>query len=146
MAFMNRRGFARIATAAVLSSFVAVVASSDANARTRPIYNVVDSPLPAKPGVSMQQFERAIITAGAVRGWAIRPASPGRLIAILNIRRHTAEVTITYTPARFSITYETSHNLLYRKISETEYIHRNYNSWIRFLRDDITRAVGLIGN
>lgn len=146
MALMDKRYFIRTATVVMLSALITVFAGGDAQARTQPIHNIVDAPLPAKPGATMQQIERAIITAGSVRGWAIRPVSPGQLLAILNIRRHTAEVTISYTLDRFSITYKTSHNLLYRKSGDTEYIHRNYNSWIRYLRDDITRAVGLIGN
>ncbi|HUT50341.1 MAG TPA: hypothetical protein VM325_13445 [Alphaproteobacteria bacterium] len=145
MALMDKRGFIRTATVVMLSTLITVAAGGNANARMQPIHNIVDAPLPARPGVTMRQIERAIISAGSVRGWAVRPVSPGQLIAILNIRRHTAEVTISYTPKRFSITYKTSHNLLYRKSGETEYIHRNYNSWVRFLRNDITRTVGLIG-
>lgn len=143
--FLGTRGTPRLAAALLVSALLSVVAVGDADARTRRIFNVVDAPLPAKPGVTIKQIERAIISAGAVRGWAIRPVGPGELIAVLNIRRHTAEVTITHTRTTFSITYKTSYNLLYRKSGGVEYIHRNYNSWIRYLRGDIVRAVGLIG-
>lgn len=141
----SRRGLPRMAFAMLLAVLMSSVGAGEAAARTRVIFNVVDAPLPARPGVTMKQIERAIISAGAGRGWAIRPAGPGQMIGVLNIRRHMAEVRITYTQTTFSITYQTSYNLLYRKEGGVEYIHRNYNSWIRFLQGDIVRAVGLIG-
>lgn len=144
MKLISRRGLPRIAIALLLAVLMSSIGADDAAARTRPIFNVVDAPLPASPGVTMKQIERAIISAGSIRGWVIRPVGPGELIAILNIRRHMAEVRITHTRATFSMTYKTSHNLLYRRVGETEYIHRNYNSWIRNLRGDIVKTVGLI--
>jgi len=145
MTLMSRRGLPRIAIALLLAVLMSSIGAGEAAARTRVIFNVVDAPLPARPSVTMKQIERAIITAGAGRGWAIRPVGPGEMIGVLNIRRHMAEVRITYTRAAFSITYKNSYNLLYRKDGGVEYIHRNYNSWIRFLQGDIVRAVGLIG-
>lgn len=141
----TRRWRPRIAIALLLAALMSTIGPGEAAARTRPIFNVTDAPLPVRPGVTMKQIERAIVSAGAVRRWAIRPVRPGELIGVLNIRRHTAEVRITHTRTTFSITYKNSYNLLYSKIGEIEYIHRNYNSWIRNLSGDIVRAVGLIG-
>lgn len=145
MVLTEKYGLARLVAALVLTAMMSVVAAGEAAARTQPIHNVVDAPLPARPGVTMKRIERAIVSAGALRGWAIRPVAPGEMIAILNIRRHMAEVRITYTRMMFSITYKTSHNLLYSTSGQTEYIHRNYNSWVRNLQGDITRSVSLIG-
>ena len=141
---MHKRHF--IKALAVLFASLALfgLAAGEAAARTRMIHNVVASPLPALNGATMKQISRAIVVAGSRRGWAIRPVGRGRLIATLHIRSHMAEVTITHTRRTFSITYKRSHNLLYRKDGKTEYIHRNYNSWIQFLARDIRVGVGTI--
>lgn len=144
MRILDRRAFIRTAMVVLLSTLVVAVGSNDASARTQPINNVVDIALPAKPGTTMQQIERAIVLAGGVRGWAIERVAPGQLVATLHIRGHVAEVTISHTVTEFSITYKSSKNLLYRREGETEYIHRNYNSWIGYLQSDIVRAVGMI--
>lgn len=144
MRMLDRRAFIRSMAGVLLSTLVVAASSNEASARTQQIHNVVDIALPAKPGTTMQQIERAIILAGSVRGWAIEPVAPGQLVATLRLRGHVAVVTISHTLKEFSITYKSSKDLLYRKEGETEYIHRNYNSWIGYLQGDIIRAVGSI--
>ena len=118
--------------------------SEPAAARTRPLINVVDVPTAAPPGATMQSIRLAIMRGGARRRWVIRPVSLGRLRGTLHLRSHVAVVDIFHDTKTFSIIYVSSVNLLYRKEGDVAYIHRNYNSWIRNLENDIRIAISLI--
>ena len=129
---------------ALLALTVVGVTVDGAAARTRPLINVVDVPTAAPPSATMQSIRLAIMRGGARRGWVIRPVSLGRLRGTLHLRSHVAVVDIFHDKKTVSIIYVSSVNLLYRKENGVAYIHRNYNSWIRNLENDIRIAISLI--
>ncbi len=138
---MLKRRFPRLLalalSLAVLSGLIAGPAAAQ-----HTLYNAVNSPLPAPRGVTLREIGNAIISAGARRGWVIRRGDSGVLVGTLHLRSHVAVVAIKYSLSKFSITYRRSTNLRYRKEGQFEYIHRNYNRWIRYLERDIIQAAG----
>ena len=116
------------------AALLLAIAVTGAPGQAATILNVENHPVSsAQHSLSMRQIEKAIIRAGAQRGWVIQRSGPGHLIARVDIRTHTAVVDITYSRQSFSITYNSSENLNYRKGN----IHRNYNRWVNNLRADI---------
>jgi hypothetical protein len=77
--------------------------------------------------------EKAILRAGAARGWQMRKVRSGHIVATLNIRRHMAQVDITYNKKTYNIQYKDSHELKY----DGSTIHNQYNAWIKNLDKDI---------
>jgi len=98
-----------------------------------PIYNVKDAPATTASGrtPSLEQMQKAIVTAGVGLGWQMSVAKPGAIIATLNLRSHQAVVSITFTTKHYSIHYKDSKNLKYDAATQT--IHENYASWIQRL-------------
>ncbi len=82
----------------VLLAALSVVAC----ASTAPILNVSNAPVTSASGrpLSADQVKSAIIRAGAALGWQMREAGPGKLTATLQLRTHTAEIEIPYSPKR----------------------------------------------
>jgi len=104
--------------------------------RTAPLYN--PEPISVPEGLSMKEVGKAVKLAMIQRGWAASSAKPGKILAVLHIRKHTAKVLITYDKKSVKIKYVGSENLKYKKKEDgTEIIHKNYNSWIRNLATDI---------
>ena len=92
----------------------------------------------AKSGrLSAEQVHDAIIEAATDKGWIVTEDDPGRLMLELLARRHSALVSVDYSPTSYSITYEDSTLLLY----DGSNIHRNYNKWIELLRFQIDRRL-----
>lgn len=87
--------------------------------------------------LSAAQVRGAIIEAATDRGWIVKEDDPGRLLLETFIRRHSAMVTIEYSPTTYDITYTDSENLLYDGTN----IHRNYNEWILLLQEQINRRL-----
>jgi len=100
-----------------------------------PVYNVVSSPIPQSPAVTMENVQKAVIRAGLTLGWQINPKAPGQIEGILNIRTHQAIVYITHDTKSFSITYRDSTNISYD--AERKTVHSNYNGWIQNLEKAI---------
>jgi hypothetical protein len=100
-------------------------------ARTQPIQNVEGREF-IGPGTLAQRANQ-IRRAGAGRGWQMQEIRPGLIRGTLVLRDHLAVVDIPYDAQRFSIRYADSRNLLYDGAS----IHRNYNSWVQNLANDI---------
>lgn len=122
-----------LATAAILGA--ASMASHAACSRCAPIQNVADAPVPSASGkpLSNEDVKKAIMRAGATLGWKMEAEKPGRVMATLNIRTHTAVVEIPYSPKSYSINYKSSVNL-----NEAEgQIHNNYNGWVKNLAKGI---------
>lgn len=94
----------------------------------------------AAQGTSSKQIGDAIRRAGAGRGWVMKRRGPGKIEATLNIRVHTAVVEVSYNKKTFSINYKDSDNLSYDNGS----IHRNYNSWVKNLRQAILAQISAI--
>jgi hypothetical protein len=84
------------------------------------------------PGTLSQRADQ-IRRAGAGLGWRMEPQGPGLVRGTLNLRTHQAVVDIPYDTRRFSIRHASSSNLDY----DGRVIHRNYNGWVRNLRNAI---------
>jgi len=98
------------------------------------------SSVAAPKRLALDDYERAIIRAGAERGWVMQRVAPGHLEASVDVRgKHTAVVDIFFSPDDFSIAYKDSRNLKYDAADDT--IHRNYNSWVSLLEQEIQREV-----
>ncbi len=89
-----------------------------------------------------EDVERAIVRAGANRGWRMQPQDPGHVRATLEVRDHRAEIDITYDEESFDIQYRDSQNLDHNPQEGT--IHPNYNSWIQNLERDILNEIQLL--
>lgn len=125
-----------------LGIFVLVLATlMFAGCRTAPVYNVTDAPVEATEGTpTMQQVEKAIMTAGRQLGWEMKSKEPGLIVATLHLRTHVAVVAIHYDTEKYSITYTDSTNLRYDGTN----IHKNYNGWIQNLSNAIQVQIGAI--
>jgi hypothetical protein len=65
--------------------------------RSAVVKNINNQPMTLNGAPSMQQVERAIISAGAGLGWLIKTESPGNLTGTLALRTHVATVDIKHT-------------------------------------------------
>jgi len=90
---------------------------------------------------TLKQVEKAIVIAGARRGWVMDKKRSGVMIGTLNVRNHMVQVAIKYNTKAFSITYRNSVNMKYNPERKT--IHRSYNTWIMNLRNDIQATIPL---
>ncbi|THB71529.1 MAG: hypothetical protein D6B28_07195 [Gammaproteobacteria bacterium] len=81
--------------------------------------------------VTKELVREAIIKAGVHRGWTMNEVEDGVIKGKLNIRKHFAEIEITYTEDLYSIKYVYSTGLQYDPTAKT--IHRQYNNWITYL-------------
>jgi len=119
----------KIAGVSVLIGTLVVAVNADAACnRCEPIKNVNDSAIMTGSGKepTNEQVASAIRQAGVGLGWQVRDAGPGKLVAVLYIRTHTAEVEIPYSTKSYSIIYKSSVNLN----EEGGAIHKNYNGWV----------------
>lgn len=128
----------RLALPAVaLTLLLALLLPFDAEARSKPIQNVENAPIPA--GLDMKAIGDAIIDGCSTRNWQASLVEAGHMQCTLYIRSHMAKVDIRYDTETFSITYADSDNLKYN--AEKNKIHRNYNSWVQNLRGDINNEL-----
>ncbi|MDR2790949.1 MAG: hypothetical protein LBB59_08265 [Campylobacteraceae bacterium] len=110
------------------------------SATQQPLYNVQGAQAQSFDGrkLTQAQVEKAILQAGAQRGWVMRKVKDGLISATLNARNHMALVEISYTGSSYNIVYKNSQNLNYDGIN----IHKNYNSWVRNLDNTIQLDLG----
>jgi len=102
------------------------------------IQDIEGSPLPE--GLSDEQIQKVMVSAGMTRGWVVKAVGPGHMEGTLLIRTHMAKVDIVYDAAGYSIRYKDSENLAYKNGK----IHRNYNKWVQNLDMDIQRTAVLL--
>ena len=113
---------------------------------TDPIRNVERQAV-SGAGVTPDQVRRALMAAGALRGWTVSETAPGTLRGVYTVRTHMAEVTIPYSATDFSIRYTSSADLDYgTNRAGEEVIHRNYNRWVNNLREDALRLMPYFGS
>jgi hypothetical protein len=99
------------------------------SAMNQPIYNVANSQVDVGKKLTLAQVERAILQAGASRGWAMKKVNNGLITATYSPRNLMAQLNIKYSASSYSITYKDSQGLNY----DGSNIHKNYNTWIRNL-------------
>ncbi|MGA6827256.1 hypothetical protein ACO9S2_06520 [Nitrospira sp. NS4] len=109
------------------------------------VYEVKDTPVQTATGkaASMEEVQKAIIGAGAKLGWIMAVAKPGEIVGTLNVRTHTAIVTIPFSEKNYSILYKDSTNLKYDADKQT--IHQNYSGWIQRLDNEIRARLSTLG-
>lgn len=110
------------------------------------LVNFKDQPysMSGKQGPSLATIDKVIREAGTRRGWRMETVKPGHIVGLLRVRKHMAQIDIRFDRDKFSITYRDSNNLNYDASRNT--IHRRYNTWVTYLRDDIQRNVPLYFN
>jgi hypothetical protein len=109
---------------------------------SKPIVNVKNEYIPTtRDGsqLSVEDVERAILSASQKRGWTSRIVKPGLIEASISVRAHRASIEIPYTASNYSINYKSSENLNYDDGS----IHRNYNNWVVKLSRTIQDELGV---
>lgn len=120
---------------------VAVLAVS--GCRTAPINNVNASYPTASSSpraLTQNDYKRAIIRAGANRGWTFDDAGPGHLIGRVDVRgKHSAVVDLYFDRSTYRIEHQSSQGLNYDASKNA--IHPNYNKWVQNLQRDIDREV-----
>lgn len=106
------------------------------------VYNVKQAPISTQSeSYTLSDVEKAIIDAGSSLSWRMKKTIPGQIIATINVRRHMAQVEITYNKRNYTIEYKDSENLKYKGTS----IHGKYNQWIRNLDKRIGSYLAKIG-
>lgn len=110
--------------------------------RTRPVYNVVDHPIPAaSQRLPLDQIGRSITEAGRRRGWRMDPSGPGQITGVLDDHGHEAVINVTYSQQAYSITLAGSTNLR----QEGDEVHKRYNRWVRLLEQTIDDRLSMVG-
>lgn len=108
----------------------------------RPVYNVESRPIPASAQtLPLETIERAIIEAGAQRGWRFTKAAPGHLLATYAKNEWSATANVIFDQRTYKITYKESTNLGADGVN----IHQNYNRWVNNLDVDIEARLSMLG-
>lgn len=100
-----------------------------AGCRTAPIYSVDNAEISGSGKHNANDVGQAIIRAGNSLGWQMKQAKPGTIIGTIHLRKHMAQVEITYNAKAYSINYKDSAELKY----DGSTIHSNYNGWVQNL-------------
>ena len=99
-----------------------------------------DIPAVSERKLSLDEVKAAIIRGANSRGWTIESQAPGVITANIVMRnKHSATVDICYTETSFDIKYRDSSNLKYNP--QTKTIHPNYDRWVSYLSDSISREL-----
>jgi hypothetical protein len=93
--------------------------------------------------LTREQVQKVIIEAGVKNEWIMAVVKPGEIMGTLNVRNHTAVVTIPHTGKNYSIIYKDSANLKYN--SERQTIHQEYTYWIQKLDNEIRARLTAAG-
>ncbi len=91
-----------------------------------------------KTKLSLEAVKKAIVMGAASRRWRVVQEIPASLrLSVINSRRISATVDISYDLDAYSIKYVSSENLNYAVRDGVETIHPTYNMWLRFLIQSI---------
>ncbi len=97
-------------------------------------------------GSTEDDVQKAIIYACSNRGWKIENKTNTQIDASIIVRnRHHVAVNIPYSQKEVKIVYKESTNMLY-KPGDKPRIHRNYNTWVNYLAEDIKKYLTNIAN
>jgi uncharacterized protein YceK len=91
--------------------------------------------------LSKQDMSKVIMRAGHSRGWEMNRISDSIIESTYKRRGFSVTCTISYTALSYQIEYKESEGLKYNEQSKT--IHRNYNSWILNLKNQIELELSL---
>ncbi len=97
------------------------------------LYNVTQAVVPTNQ--TTDSTADAIKKALSYKRWDVLSEEPGKIMARVKVRQHEATIAITYTEKTFSIKHVDSYLLDHNSGRNT--IHRNYNKWIKLLKDEI---------
>lgn len=126
----------------IIASFLFIPFSVQARGPV-PLIDYPNNAVAASTGVTptIDQVKNAITAAAQSRNWQTTPGPTGdSLQAVLHVRgKHTVAVDIAYTTQAYSIAYQTSDNMKYSVIPDTNVrvIHPFYNRWVSDLRESI---------
>jgi hypothetical protein len=104
--------------------------------RQEPLYDPGSVTVDCKT-MTAEGMKKAIRSAMLARKWMPSEKGPGVMAGKLMLRTHTLEVEVKYTAKTFDINYINSENLMYEMEDGQPVIHRNANTWIRNLEQDI---------
>jgi hypothetical protein len=98
-------------------------------------------PEPVRAVGTLEETRVVIIEGMSRRGWIIDDEKPGRVLASIFIRGHTAKVWITYDDSYIRFTYGGSDRLKCLPAGDScSFIDSHYNKWVRNLAIDINRV------
>jgi hypothetical protein len=97
------------------------------------------APIAVPAGLDDAKIAQAVKASLIARTWTIMAVKPGHIDATLNLRKHTANITIDWSAGPLRIAYVSSTNLDYKEKRGKRYIHENYLGWIQYLVQDIQR-------
>jgi len=104
-------------------------------------------PVPVPDGMTLENVEKGIRMALINRGWIPKQSeTKGQMEAVLNVRRHTAVVTITYDTKNIQAAYKDSVNLGYEEKGDVRTIHKNYGKWVNTMLNDIQRELMIMSH
>lgn len=101
--------------------------------RSTPVHNVDNGIVPA--GQNLETTGKLITHALKYKRWSVLSDEPGKIIAHINVRKHSATIEIEFDKKNYSIKHVKSSQLKYDAGNQT--IHRNYNNWIIYLENEI---------
>jgi hypothetical protein len=122
-------------------------ASGVAQARSPvPLINLENQSIAAASGkaLSLDDVARALRQAAPVRHWRIEEVTPGKAVAILEVRdKHSVKVDVSYTEKSISFNYKDSANMKYGHDDEGRpVIHPFYMKWVQNLLSDVRIELG----
>ncbi|MDZ3822534.1 MAG: hypothetical protein U0S76_02920 [Pseudoxanthomonas sp.] len=116
--------------------FLLLLPAGLVEARKAPL--AIPEPIPVPATLAMDQVVRAIKLAMTARTWLIEDEAEGRIEGRVNVRAHSARIAIEYDAREIRIRHIDSSNLEERTgRGGTRLIHRNYNSWLSLLAQEI---------
>jgi hypothetical protein len=119
---------------------IVILALGTAACQQPDVYNVEQASFSAPASASLDDVQRAILSAGTDKGWVMQVVAPGPIVATRKERSHRAAVDIVFTARTYSNTCKVSTDL----DDDGHTIHGADNEWVRSLRREIVRSVEAI--
>ena len=128
-------GLARRGCAVIGFTLLVGLSTVGCDHRAQPMARSVPVALASPP--DQKALESAIEMSLAQRHWQIKEHQPGKYVAELSERGHSATIAVLYDGQSARVDYVDSQGLMYAKESDGEVIHRSYNTWVKNLANDI---------